>query len=298
MPADDDAGAEVLVSPATLRNWPLPSATGSKHSRGHVLVAGGSPSTPGAVMLAGLAALRVGAGVLALAVARSVAPHVAVAVPEASVHGFASLDDRGGDTDEALLEDALSGHDTICVGPGLDDPDAAEWLLRAVLDSCGAEARLVLDAFALGVLPGLSDDDLGRLAGRSVLTPNGSEAARLLDTSSDDIDGRESRDVAVAVARRYNCVVAFERHIADPAGRGWHVESGHPGLGTSGSGDVLAGAAAGLLARGSDPAQAACWATYLHATAGDRLAPRVGRLGFLAREVVDELPLVLVEIEA
>jgi NAD(P)H-hydrate repair Nnr-like enzyme with NAD(P)H-hydrate dehydratase domain len=61
---------------------------------------------------------------------------------------------------------------------------------------------------------------------------------------------------------------------------------------------VLAGAVAGLLARGADPAQAACWATYLHATAGDRLAPRVGRLGFLAREVVDELPLVLVQAEA
>lgn len=297
MPADERP-AEVLVSPATLRDWPLPSASGSKHSRGHVLVAGGSPSTPGAVMLAGLAALRVGAGVLALAVARSVAPHVAVAVPESAVHGFAALDDRGGDTHQQRFDDALSGHDTVCVGPGLDDADAAEWLLRAVLDSCGTDARLVLDAFALGVLPRLPDDDLARLPGRTVLTPNGSEAARLLDAAPDDLAERDPREVAVAVARRYRCVTAFERHIADPDGDGWRIESGHPGLGTSGSGDVLAGAVAGLLARGADPAQAACWAVYLHAAAGDRLAPRVGRLGFLAREVVEELPIVLVEIEA
>ena len=70
------------------------------------------------------------------------------------------------------------------------------------------------------------------------------------------------------------------------------------GTGTSGSGDVLAGAVTGLLARGADAAQAACWATFLHSTAGDRLAARVGRLGFLARELVDQLPVVLSETEA
>ena len=73
---------------------------------------------------------------------------------------------------------------------------------------------------------------------------------------------------------------------------------GHPGLGTSGSGDVLAGAITGLLARGASADQAACWGTFLHAVAGDRLAARVGRLGFLARELVDQLPIVLTETEA
>ena len=71
---------------------------------------------------------------------------------------------------------------------------------------------------------------------------------------------------------------------------------GHSGLATSGSGDVLAGAVGGLLARGAEPAQAACWAKYLHAAAGERLAARIGRLGFLAREVLAELPLVLSEL--
>jgi ADP-dependent NAD(P)H-hydrate dehydratase len=285
-----------IITPSGLRDWRLPAAGGSKHSRGHVLIAGGSPSTPGAVMLAGLAALRVGAGVLAMAVARSVAPHVAVAVPEAAVHGLARLEPGAGHDDDALVQRALGGHDTVCIGPGLDDADTAAWLVGRVLDTCDADASIVLDAFALGVLPGL--DDVSGLAGRTVLTPNASEAARLLETDADELDGRDAVDVAGEVARRYGAVVSYERRIADPAGRTWAVESGHPGLGTSGSGDVLAGAVAGLLARGADPVQAACWATYLHATAGDRLAPRVGRLGFLAREVVEELPVVLVEAEA
>ena len=95
---------------------------------------------------------------------------------------------------------------------------------------------------------------------------------------------------------------ASERNFGNGFGsRGessWLVPFGHPGLGTSGSGDVLAGAVAGLLARGTERAQAACWATYLHAAAGDRLAPVVGRIGFLARELVDTLPHVLTELQA
>lgn len=284
------------VTATALRDWPLPGASGSKHSRGHVLVAGGSPGTPGAVMLAGLAALRVGAGVLALAVADSVAPHVAVAVPEAAVHGLAGLHDPDTIAHDPAVAAGLAASDTVCVGPGIDDSDAAAALLRAILAQCDPHARLVLDAYALGVLPGF--DDLDALAGRTVLTPNGTEASRLLGTDADSVAARATAEVAAEIAARYRAVVSFERSVADPDGRAWAVESGHPGLGTSGSGDVLAGAVAGLLARGADPAQAACWATYLHSTAGDRLAPRVGRLGFLAREVVDELPLVLVEAEA
>lgn len=293
------------VTASALRGWPLPDAGGSKHTRGHVLIAGGSPATPGAVMLAGLAALRVGAGVLALAVAPSVAAHVAVAVPEAAVHGIAGLEGRGGrrsstgadvSIDGTALAATLAGIDTVCVGPGIDDPDAAAALLREIVSHCEQHARLVIDAFTLGVLPGF--DDVDALAGRAVLTPNVSEASRLLDADPDSIDARPAAEVAAEIATRYRAVVSFEGGVADPDGRTWAVESGHPGLGTSGSGDVLAGAVAGLLARGADPAQAACWATYLHATAGDRLAPRVGRLGFLAREVVEELPLVLVETEA
>lgn len=286
----------IQVTPALLRDWRLPQPGGSKHSRGHVLVAGGSPTTPGAAMLAGLGALRVGAGVLALATAQSVAPQIAVAIPEAAVHGLAFLDGTADDADALRLDRALPGQTTVLVGPGIDDPDHAERLLRAVLTTADAKATVVLDAFALGVLPGM--DGLEPLAGRTVLTPNTKESARLLECAAEEIDVADLGEVAAEIAARYGFVVSLEGSVAAADGRRWSVAAGHPGLGTSGSGDVLAGAVAGLLARGAEPEQAACWATYLHATAGDRLASRVGRLGFLAREVVDELPLVLVQAEA
>ena len=77
--------------------------------------------------------------------------------------------------------------------------------------------------------------------------------------------------------------------VAAPGGGAWRDENADVGLGTSGSGDVLAGIMAGLLARGAEPAQAACWGTYVHAMAGQRLVPRMGRTGYLARELVDEV---------
>jgi ADP-dependent NAD(P)H-hydrate dehydratase len=280
-----------VVTAIGLRDWALPGAGSTKNSRGRVLVAGGSPSTPGAVILAGLAALRVGAGVLSLAVAQSVAASVAVTVPEASVTGLAQLDGGG---DDGALRDSVGGVSAVLVGPGLDDPKDAEDLVRQVIESADDTTALAFDAFALGVLPGL--DGIERIAGRSVLTPNPKEAARLLDV--DDIDDSEEPKVAAEVAKRFGAVVSFQNTVAAPDGRCWSVPTGHAGLGTSGSGDVLAGAVVGLLARGAEPAQAACWGTFLHGTAGDRLASRVGRLGFLARELIDELPLVIVQTEA
>lgn len=102
--------------------------------------------------------------------------------------------------------------------------------------------------------------------------------------------------MALAIARKFGAVVSCRGRIAAPDGQQWEISTGYEGLGTSGSGDVLAGAVVGLLARGASPSQAACWATHAHAAAGDRLAAKVGALGYLARELVDELPAVLTEL--
>lgn len=279
-----------LVTSSLLRDWRLPQPGGNKRSRGQVLVVGGSPSTPGAVMLAGLAALRVGAGVLGLAVAQSVRTAVATAVPESSVTGLPQLD---GDAPDGALEEQLSGCAVVLLGPGLDDSDAALDLVDRAVPAADDSTMFVADAFALGVLNRASS--ASALAGRCVLTPNTAEAQRLLDDLDDDAD---DVDTCRRIADRFDAVVSYQGCIAEPGGRAWQVPAGHPGLGTSGSGDVLAGAVTGLLARGADAPQAACWATFLHAVAGERLAARVGRLGFLARELVDQLPIVLTETEA
>lgn len=301
----------VPLTPRALRAWPLPRPDGGKDERGAVLVVGGARATPGAAMLAGITALRAGAGRLSLAVAGSVAAAVAVATPEAGVLGLpespggSPTGGTSGSTDEGTagstadgtteaggLADELGRADAVLVGPGLDEPDGTRALVRAVLDDLRPGVPVVLDAFALGVLADLRDRVRAR-GGAVVLTPNAAEAERLL---GDDAPAPDTR--AEAIAARYDAVVALDGTVAAPDGRRWESASGTTGLGTSGSGDVLAGAVVGLLAAGAPPDQAACWAVALHGTAGDRLAARVGAVGYLARELADEVPLVLAELRA
>jgi len=277
------------LTPAELRGWPLPERAGSKDDRGGVLVVGGARPTPGAVLLAGAAALRIGAGRLTLAVASSVAPACAAQFPEAGVLSLPE-DADGSPTgaDAPRLAQEIARTDAVVVGPGLDEPEGAAALLSTVLATADGAAVLI-DAFALGVLPGLEVE----LPDRTVLTPNLTEAARLLDQEQVD-----PQDAAARVAGRYRAVVSCAGQIAHPDGRRWTTASGHPGLGTSGSGDVLSGAIGGLLAGGCSPEQAAAWGTAVHATAGDRLVARIGPLGFLARELTEEIPGLLVEFGA
>jgi hydroxyethylthiazole kinase-like uncharacterized protein yjeF len=267
--------SEEVITPRLLREWPLPDPQGDKKSRGTVLVVGGAKDTPGAVLLAGVSALRAGAGRLQMAVEASTATALSIAVPEAKVIGL---------PDDDQLRRLAGSADVLAVGPGLDDVEDTARLLREVLDVARDDAAVVLDAYALGALsknPGLSK---GRPQ-RFVLTPNVTEAEFLL--------GREPGDDLAAEARtlagRYEAVVSLYGHIATPDGGAWREESGDAGLGTSGSGDVRAGIVAGLLGRGAEPAQAACWAAFAHAVSGQRLSGRYGRTGFLARELVDEL---------
>lgn len=268
-----------VVTPALLHDWPLSTPEGDKHSRGTVLVVGGAAATAGAVLLAGHAALRSGAGILQLCCAPPVATALAVQMPEARVVAWDELDAQ------------LEGVDAVLVGPGLDDVDHALDLLRRV--ATGApDADLVVDAYALG---GLSHEP-AMLHGRNrppVLTPNTTEAAVL----SGAAELGDLEEAAADLARRYRAVVSVHGHTATPDGERWREEGGDIGLGTAGSGDVLAGLVAGLLARGAEPAQAACWAVHVHAAAGQRLAARLGRTGFLARELAADAPLVLASLQ-
>ena len=287
------AAAVELVTPNLLRGWSLPAVKDSKYARGQVLVVGGAQKTPGAAMLTGLAVLRVGAGHLTLAVAESAAMTVAVAIPESGVVGLpqnASGSVRGDDL--SGLSDYTSSCDVVVVGPGLDDAEETGALLRNLVPLLGADTHVLLDAYALGTLPGVPELTEA-VRGRVVLTPNTNEAGRLLGRDVENL-----QDDVAEIAERYGAVVSCQSFVADPDGHRWLVTSGQEGLATSGSGDVLTGAIAGLLARGASPAQAACWGTHLHAAAGDRLASRVGVVGFLARELLPELPLVLVELGA
>jgi len=291
MPSRTDQPRE--VTPELLASWPLPEADDSKYGRGQVVVVGGARRSPGAAMLSGISALRVGAGRLTLAVGESVAVAVATALPEC---GIVALDETpagsvGGFGLPAASDD-LRDADAVLVGPGLDSADETAVMVRELARFLGDEAVVVLDAFGLGVLPDVAGV-VERLGGRLVLTPNKVEAGLLLERELGDLEA----DVA-EIARRYRAAVSCFGVVADPEGTVWTVGAGVNGLATSGSGDVLAGAIVGLCARGATPAQAAVWATWAHKEAGERLSRRIAPLGFLAGELPAELPPVLASIGA
>jgi hydroxyethylthiazole kinase-like uncharacterized protein yjeF len=306
----------LVLDDACLAAWPLPVNDGGKSARGTVLVLGGSPFTGGAVLLCGLGALRMGAGRLQLATAAPVSVPLSLLVPEALVLPVDSS--AGGelrptaDLDEVLRR--AERVDALVVGPGMmGSVETAAALLGEVLGRAGPHALLVLDALALGCLPQVDAGLLHRLAGRLILTPNASELDALLEGEATRRPGAAggagpggpgpdgaAPDLAhrcAAAARRYGAVVTCFGTVAAPDGTVWRSDLQCPGLGTSGSGDVLAGLCAGAAARSGDAARAACWATYVHLRAGVSLCERGGALGFLARELLEEIPAVLHTLE-
>jgi hydroxyethylthiazole kinase-like uncharacterized protein yjeF len=135
-------------------------------------------------------------------------------------------------------------------------------------------------------------------AGKIVVTPHSGEMAKFLDVSRDEVDhaplhaARQAADALQAVV----AMKGASTHVVSPKGDAWLCENGSIGLGTSGSGDTLAGIIAGLLARGTMPALATAWGVYLHGEAGRRLAARYGALGLLAREIPAEIPRIMQEL--
>ncbi len=286
-----------VITPALLREWALPDPGTSKETRGRTLVVGGHVETPGAVLLAAEAALRCGAGKLQVATVADVAPHLAIAMPEALVRGLPQTPD-GDIAPEAAdrILDLADGCAAVLLGPGMGDVEVVGELLARIVPQL--DGTVVLDAAALAHASS-SPDALARLAGRCVLTPNPHELALALDVEQEAVDA-DAAGHALRLARATGAVVSCggpETTIAHPDGRLWLDASGGVGLAVSGSGDVHAGIVVGLAARGASPEQAAAWAAHLHGRAGDRLAADVGPLGFLAREVAAEVPRVLAEID-
>ena len=263
-----------------------------------MLVIGGSTEIAGAVVLAATAALRAGAGKMQIGTCRSLAPHVSMAVPEARVFGLPETR-AGGIAANGLerIEEQLAGAQAVLVGPGMIDEAAAARLLRNLV-RLPLPGTLVLDAGAFAFLKG-APHSLARLGGRVILTPHAGEMASMLGIEKAKIEAEPLDTVRRAVAE-LKAVVALkgrETLIAAPASANVYCNrAGNVGLATSGSGDTLSGVVAGLAARGATPFQAAVWGVHLHARAGDELARRMGPLGFLARELLAEIPVLMAKL--
>jgi hydroxyethylthiazole kinase-like uncharacterized protein yjeF len=288
----DARGAPHRLDRRALRRWPLPALSddADKEARGRILVVAGSRAMPGAAVLAATAALRVGAGKLVIASGASVAPQMAFAMPEARVIALPETP-AGGFAAEGLEQLAACVPDVhaVLVGPGLVDPPATTAFVDGLLPLLGGKA-VVLDALAMDVVL-----RLGRFAEPVLLTPHAGEMAHLTDRTKEAVLA-DPATAATTAAALWNAVVAVKGPstvIASPDGGRWLHEGGSRGLATSGSGDTLAGAIAGLCARGATLEQACAWGVVLHAQAGERLARRLAPVGYLARELPAEMTAVL-----
>lgn len=278
-----------------LRRWPLPPLDGDadKEDRGRVLVVAGSREVPGAALLAGIAALRAGAGKLVVATAASVAPPLALALPEARVIPLPETG-RGSFAAAAvdLLAESARRTGAALLGPGLADAEGTCRFVEELLPLL-AQTPVVLDALAMDVVRQRSG------FGQPVLlTPHAGEMAHLTGRSKEEVLA-DPAQAALTAAQRWNATVALKGAttlIATPHGAGWRHAASQPGLATSGSGDVLAGVIAGLAAQQAPLEQACAWGVVLHAMAGAALGRRLGAVGYLARELAVEIPPLLTRL--
>ncbi len=249
----------------------------NKGDFGRVLIVGGGPGMPGAARLAGESCLRVGAGLVSVATAPDNPVAIAAGRPELIVHAVA---------DAAAIEPLLQAADIVAIGPGLGQSGWARSLLERAL-GCGRP--LVLDADALNLL---AQDGAAAPAG-SVLTPNPGEAGRMLGISSAAVQSDRMGALQGLLLRHPGAVIVLKGAgtLIGADGRVPAIcERGNPALAAPGTGDVLTGAIAGILAQCRDPWRAAGAGVLVHALAGDDLARERSR-GILALELADAVGL-------
>jgi len=277
---------------------PPPDHATDKNGRGRVLALGGSAQVPGGIVLTAEAVLRAGAGKIRVGTIRSLAVPLGLAMPEAGVIALPESDSgeiaADGLGQNPRLASSLERCDALVAGPAMSDGKAGAALVDAVLAGAAAEVTLVLDAAALEHL-GERADALRARERPVVLTPHIGEMAWLLSCEAQAIEADRAA-AARAASDRFGAVVVLKGAttlVAAPDGRLFAYAGGGVGLATGGSGDVQAGLAAGLAARGADPLLAALWAVWLHGEAGRRCAEQIGPLGFLARELLAHVPALL-----
>ena len=292
MPAelvDEAPGSWHLLRSEDMAAQLLPATPGAhKGTFGHVLVIGGCRGTSGAVILATRAAVRAGAGLVTAAVPQALLDLVEMGSVESMTVALESSSVLSVSDVDTLAGLAAPKH-AVVLGPGLGQHDSTA---SAVLNLLGRLDRpLVLDADGLNALRG----DLAALAGRSpatVLTPHPGEMARLLGVEVADVEA-DRPAAALELARLSGAIAVLKGRrslIASPGGELFINPTGNAGMATGGSGDVLAGIIAALLAQGYDGLVAACLGVYVHGLAGDLAAESSGRAGLAAGDLVSFLP--------
>jgi ADP-dependent NAD(P)H-hydrate dehydratase len=263
-----------------------------KGTYGKVLIVAGSRGMSGAAVLCGSAALRGGAGLVQVATPADVQPTVAAGNPcymtaclpiEVKHHGLAD------DAAPIILELAATAN-VLAIGPGIGQAGRIQEIVEIVLVQ--AKQPVVLDADGLNALSVLSGDPLKRREAPTVLTPHPGEFARLLKISVRDVQARR-QELALRFAAERNVVLVLKGHetIVTDGQRLYLNNTGNPGMATGGTGDVLTGLIAALIAQGLPPFDAAQLGVYLHGKAGDLAADQIGQVSLTATDLLDYFPM-------
>lgn len=280
-----------LLTWEQIREW-LPARPPNAHKGhfGHVLVIGGSVGLAGAPMMAAESALRVGAGLCSVAVPQSIYTPAAATLREAMVRPLPEAPEGCLCRDSiSELGPLLERATVLAIGPGwsthLPAREALRELLKVVQVSC------VIDADALNCIA-LDPDILPAQHPPLVLTPHPGEMARLMNTDTATVQANRL-EMARSAAERFEAVVVLKGArtvIATPEGRIWVNPTGNAGMATGGSGDVLTGVIAGLLAQALGVEQSAAAGVYIHGLAGDIAVEQTGQAGLIAGDIIRYLP--------
>lgn len=260
-----------------------------KGDYGRLLIVAGSPGMTGAACIAANAALRSGAGLVTVAVPRSLNPILAVKLTEAMTMPLPETDGgtlRGEAADEILRQ--AERFDCVVVGPGLSrHPETAQMVRRLVSE---LEKPMLIDADGLNAIA----DDPGivtRSGSPRILTPHPGEMARLMHCSTADLLG-DRAGAARRFAREHAVVLVLKGSgtiVADPEGKICINASGNPGMASGGSGDLLSGIIASFHGQGMSPFDAARAGVFVHGDAGDRAALAIGESALIASDIVDRI---------
>jgi ADP-dependent NAD(P)H-hydrate dehydratase / NAD(P)H-hydrate epimerase len=266
-------------------------ADSNKGNFGHVLVVGGSSGKAGSVAMAGMAALRSGAGLATVATASAVQQMVAGFHPELMTEALPQTHE--GSISSAALKNVMSlseGMSVLALGPGISRNDETSDFVRALVKQC--KIPMVLDADGLNAFEGRSAELSG--TGKTlVITPHPGEMARLIGGTVAEVQNDRIK-CARKFARDHDLIVVLKGHrtlIAHPDGTLWVNTTGNPGMATGGTGDILTGMVSGLLAQNPKrPLEAVLTAVYLHGLAGDVACETMGEHSLVATDLLKGLP--------
>jgi ADP-dependent NAD(P)H-hydrate dehydratase / NAD(P)H-hydrate epimerase len=266
-------------------------AESNKGSYGHVLVVGGSLGKAGAAGMAGMAALRVGAGLSTVATPKSVLGTVAGFHPELMTEPLPETD-AGTISMEALsrIDELAKGKSVLAIGPGISRHDQTSELVRALVSK--VQLPMVVDADGLNAFEGRTDELNGRKR-TLVITPHPGEMARLAGSSVGEVQ-KDRLGVARKFAREHDLILVLKGHrtlVVRSDGEAWVNSTGNPGMATGGTGDILTGMVAGMIAQHPKDAFAAVLAAvHLHGLAGDVMRESVGEHSLVATDLLRGLP--------